>query len=351
MLAAFAVSLCASAAPAQRAPTWVAVSPKGEGFVAWMPKQPPPQPQQVVADGTLVSGRRYEVAGDDQSTYIVWSLNDSSNVGERLSRVEYVSAVFHGEALYLDLIAKFAWNMLVTPEIERLKKEKPAKDWGVNPGMEYKREFALAGRPAREYFVRLEKASGPLYVCADGPRIYIVVALGADSQSPLLRQFVESFGFNGVMRASRLPGPATIDLDPALIKPDQRERPYSLPNSSANAPTYGQGSGSGNAGGASVDNNRPLKPSEVTRKATITFKPEPAFTEDARNFNVTGVIRIRAVLNWTGKITGISVVKGLPHGLTWQALDALKRIRFEPAQKDGHAVSQYATFEYNFNIY
>ena len=30
---------------------------------------------------------------------------------------------------------------------------------------------------------------------------------------------------------------------------------------------------------------------------------------------------------------------------------AAAQIRFEPAQKDGRAVSQYVVLEYNFNIY
>ena len=91
--------------------------------------------------------------------------------------------------------------------------------------------------------------------------------------------------------------------------------------------------------------------SEVTQPVRITFKPVPAFTEGARKFQVSGVVRIRAIFAATGEVTNIVVVKGLPHGLTWRALDAAKKIKFEPAQKDGHVVSQYIVLEYYFNIY
>ncbi len=37
--------------------------------------------------------------------------------------------------------------------------------------------------------------------------------------------------------------------------------------------------------------------------------------------------------------------------LTLAALAAARRVRFEPAQKDGRAVAQYVVLEYNFNIY
>jgi hypothetical protein len=50
-------------------------------------------------------------------------------------------------------------------------------------------------------------------------------------------------------------------------------------------------------------------------------------------------------------VQGISVVKGLPDGLTERAISAAKQIRFTPAEKDGRNVSQYVTLEYNFNIY
>jgi len=41
----------------------------------------------------------------------------------------------------------------------------------------------------------------------------------------------------------------------------------------------------------------------------------------------------------------------LPDGLTEKAIAAARSIRFQPAQKDGRPVSQYAVIEYSFNIY
>ena len=89
----------------------------------------------------------------------------------------------------------------------------------------------------------------------------------------------------------------------------------------------------------------------MTQRAVITFKPEPGFTEEARRDNVTGTVRLRAILSASGEVTGISVVKGLPSGLTEKAIAAARQIKFRPAQKDGHTVSQYVVLEYNFNIY
>jgi len=187
-----------------------------------------------------------------------------------------------------------------------------------------------------------------------------------------------------------LPTPVTIQMDPLLAKNDPRPIPYGDPRSTATIPSSGTGRGGGmgdstgggvgsgngtgygpgngyntgggdaheggggaggGGGGAPEDYRRTFKPAEVTRKAVITAKPEPGFTEEARKNNVTGTVRLRAVLSASGSVQGISVVKGLPDGLTEKAIAAAKQIRFTPAQKDGRTVSQYVTLEYNFNIY
>ena len=71
----------------------------------------------------------------------------------------------------------------------------------------------------------------------------------------------------------------------------------------------------------------------------------------ARKNNVTGVVRLRAILSASGAVTNITTVKSLPDGLTEKAIAAARQIKFRPAQKDGRTVSQYVVLEYNFNIY
>jgi periplasmic protein TonB len=126
----------------------------------------------------------------------------------------------------------------------------------------------------------------------------------------------------------------------------------SRPGAGVGAGTGGQFGGFGGTGPAPpVDYGRPFRQAEVSKKARITSKPEPGFTEEAKKFNVTGVVRIRAILHTSGELRLVTVAKGLPHGLTERAVAAARRIRFEPAQKDGRAVSQFLALEYNFNIY
>jgi TonB family protein len=189
---------------------------------------------------------------------------------------------------------------------------------------------------------------------------------------------------------AHLPTPVTMQVDPMLVKVDPRDIPYGLPNSNATTPSSGSGRGGGmgegsgggvgsgdgtglgngrgynigggdaheggggpggGGGGGGIDYTRPFKQSDVSQRALITFKPEPGFTEEARKNNVTGLVRLRAILSSSGAVQSISVVKGLPDGLTEKAIAAARQIRFTPAEKDGHSVSQYVVLEYNFNIY
>ncbi|MFL6254405.1 MAG: TonB family protein [Pyrinomonadaceae bacterium] len=181
-----------------------------------------------------------------------------------------------------------------------------------------------------------------------------------------------------------------MNVDPMLGKIDPRPIPYGLPDSTATTPSSGPGKGGGmgdgsgggmgtgdgtglgpgrgyntgggdpnlggggpgnGGGGRPFDYSRPFKQNEVSERAVITFKPEPGFTEEARKNNVTGTVRLRAILSASGEVSNISLIKGLPDGLTEKAMAAARQIKFRPAQKDGHIVSQYVVLEYNFNIY
>jgi hypothetical protein len=60
---------------------------------------------------------------------------------------------------------------------------------------------------------------------------------------------------------------------------------------------------------------------------------------------------LRVILKFDGTIGSVTVVSGLPYGLTEKAIAAAKNIRFTPAQKDGVPVSVALQVEYNFSLY
>lgn len=91
--------------------------------------------------------------------------------------------------------------------------------------------------------------------------------------------------------------------------------------------------------------------SEVPTKARILKKPEPSYTESARNAQIEGTVVLRAILAADGQIKNVLVLSRLPNGLTERAIEAARKIKFQPAAKDGRPVSVFVQIEYYFNLY
>ncbi len=95
----------------------------------------------------------------------------------------------------------------------------------------------------------------------------------------------------------------------------------------------------------------PLTCKQVTVKARVLSKPEPTYTEAARRAGVTGTVVIRCVFSGNGEIRNLFVTRALGFGLTSKAVQAARRIKFNPAIKDDRPVSMYMQLEYNFYLY
>ena len=116
----------------------------------------------------------------------------------------------------------------------------------------------------------------------------------------------------------------------------------------------GNGSGNGTGGGeAPPAPKAPPKPAAaaVTTPIQILSKPRANYTEEARKNQVSGTVLLSVTFGANGQINGVSVAKGLPNGLTEQAIAAAKQIKFTPQKKDGVAVAVTKRIEYNFNLY
>ena len=79
--------------------------------------------------------------------------------------------------------------------------------------------------------------------------------------------------------------------------------------------------------------------------------PEPEYTRAARNAAVRGLVILAAVFSENGTVEDVVVFRGLGHGLTENAIKAAKRIRFQPAIKNGHPVSMKMMIEYAFDLF
>ena len=89
---------------------------------------------------------------------------------------------------------------------------------------------------------------------------------------------------------------------------------------------------------------------ESDERATISAKPKPSYTREARRNGVQGFVTLKVLLSARGKVARVRDVKGLPAGLTENAIRAACKIEFKPAMKNRQAVSQWVTVEYVFRL-
>jgi len=115
----------------------------------------------------------------------------------------------------------------------------------------------------------------------------------------------------------------------------------------------GHGNGTGGANGARGvvastgfgDADVPAPPTVQSRPATqvaakivpaeILSKPTPIYTEEARAKRIEGEVLLQVVLEASGKLRVLKIVRGLGHGLDDAAVHAAEQIRFKPALQDG----------------
>ncbi|MDQ3801089.1 MAG: energy transducer TonB [Acidobacteriota bacterium] len=119
---------------------------------------------------------------------------------------------------------------------------------------------------------------------------------------------------------------------------------------SGNGIGIGSGRGTGIGSGTSVQNPAPVQPGQ-TFGVKILSKPRANYTDLARTYDIMGVVRVRLTFQADGQIGAVSPVTRLPLGLTTSAMEAARKIRFEPAVKNGVPYSVTKIVEYTFTLY
>jgi len=169
-----------------------------------------------------------------------------------------------------------------------------------------------------------DRADGMVQYFATKDRLYEFKAYGAPADDPRLKKFFSSFSLH-----KKKDGEVVIDGPGGAYEPKFE---------------------SGASNWAAAD-QKLFVGKEVERKVRLGMRPEPAYTEVARQNQITGTVVIKCIFASNGRVNNIRVVSGLPFGLTEKAIDAAKKIRFIPAIKDGRYISMWMQLEYNFNLY
>jgi len=84
--------------------------------------------------------------------------------------------------------------------------------------------------------------------------------------------------------------------------------------------------------------------------AEILWKPVPIYTEEARKLKVEGEVLVEAVLEASGSVKILRVVRGLGHGLDEEAIREAGQLRFKPALRDGQPSDSTVVLHVVFQI-
>ena len=95
---------------------------------------------------------------------------------------------------------------------------------------------------------------------------------------------------------------------------------------------------------------------ETDKPLMILSKPRPNYTDEARTNNIQGTVQVRVTFLPDGTIGKISDVPQNKEnlrrfGLVKAALEAAKKIRFEPAVKNGKPIKATRILTYSFTLY
>lgn len=106
----------------------------------------------------------------------------------------------------------------------------------------------------------------------------------------------------------------------------------------------------GDAPAAAPVHSHPVESAARAVPAEILSKPIPAYTQEARNLRIEGEVLLEVVLESSGSLRVVRVVRGLGHGLDDNAVKAAEQIHFKPATRDGQPTDSIVVLHIVFQL-
>ena len=82
----------------------------------------------------------------------------------------------------------------------------------------------------------------------------------------------------------------------------------------------------------------------------IILQVKPRYTEPARHAGIEGAVILDLIIDTEGRVESVTVLRGLPLGLTKSAVDAVKQWQFEPSTFNKRPVSVRYILTVHFNL-
>ena len=94
----------------------------------------------------------------------------------------------------------------------------------------------------------------------------------------------------------------------------------------------------------------PLRVGGDVKAPVATARIKPDYTDAARKAHINGVVIVEAIVNKQGEVEQVKVLKGLPMGLSEQAVEAVKKWHFRPGTLNGEPVEVIFSLTVNFTL-
>jgi TonB family protein len=297
---------------------WIRYSPDSDQFEIEAPVAPEITTETYNYGALTLSGRGYRSEGDGV-IFKLWSFGNP----------EYTAPLDNPDdwQRYLEACATIVRELLLRPLAENNGKSAPDEIQ-----MKLSNELEGGPIPGREYSLKLGQREGVVRFFVGSSRLYVLAVVNSKRKSETTQRFLGSFTAKvppyDDPRLPKQSSGGTVVADPMLFPPEK-------PAARVESP-------------ATVDYGRVFQSKEVTQRPRIFYKPQPAYTEAARQNKIEGTVVLRVILSADGQVKSIKPISSLPYGLTEAAVDAARQVKFKPAMKDGHEVSMYIQLEYNF---
>jgi TonB family protein len=122
--------------------------------------------------------------------------------------------------------------------------------------------------------------------------------------------------------------------------------PKGVPGAEPVRPGTGGSIGSGNIDGS----GRNIGATAVDERPVPLNAPQPRYSREARDNKVEGVVIARLLVGEDGAVKQVRIVRGLPDGLSEEAVRCAYELRFKPAMKGGKPVAFWQAISIEFNL-
>ncbi len=201
-------------------------------------------------------------------------------------------------------------------------------------------EIKLDESKFRQILIKKENLYAVRRYLTSKSHLYVLTAASRNGETPVMKRFLDSLAVKNTNAKSQ----SAPEINSKLkIVPFAALKLSQIEINQISEPPKKNGD-------KKVPSSTPIKSHNSLPIAVIT-KPNPSFTESARQKGVEGSIRVRLTFSRNGSITKIGFLSTLKEGLLREVMFAAIRMKYVPAEKDGEPVVVTKLVEYAFHLY